>query len=112
MIVCADLDGTISADPDFYRAEMRGLMQSGHEVHVLTGNPEAHKELGQLGMLRHREFTHVAVIPRKHIAAIKVAYMRQVGATHLIDNSRANVKAARKAGFTGHWHASPKAKEF
>ena len=49
-------------------------------------------------------------MPPKHIAAAKVAYMKGVGATHLIDNSKKNIKAARKAGFTGHWHASPKKK--
>lgn len=110
MICCVDLDGTVSADPEFYRSEMRGLMDRGHAVHVLTGNPKAEQELSELGMEKGRDYTRCAIVPRTGIAAFKVAYMKQVGATHLIDNSRKNVKAARKAGFTGHWHAGPKKK--
>lgn len=106
-----DYDGTISADPEFYHAEMRGLMDRGHEVHVLTGNPLAEHDLAQLGMVKGRDFTRVAVIPKKHIAATKVAYMKHVGATHMIDNRHKNVKGARKAGFTAHWHRPPKKKD-
>lgn len=108
MISCIDLDGTLSADPDFYRSEMSGLMQAGHQVHVLTGNPRAEEVLKQLNFLRSRDYTTVAHVPRKNIAAVKVAYMRHVGATHLIDNAKANCKAARKAGFTAHHHMGPK----
>ncbi len=108
--VCIDLDGTISADPGFYRAEAAGLMAKGHEVHVLSGNPLVQHKLAALGMVKGRDFTCAAVVPRKHIATAKVAYMRKVGATHLVDNRKANVKAARKAGFTAHWHRPPKQK--
>lgn len=111
MIACIDLDGTLSADPSFYKAELRGLMQQGHSVHVLTGNPHAQDELHQLGVEKGVHYSHLAMVPRKHIASFKVAYMRHVGATHLIDNRKKNIRAARAAGFTGHWHASPKAKE-
>jgi len=108
VIVAMDMDGTIGADPEYYRSEMRGLMDRGHQVHVLTGNPQAQHALAQLGMVKGRDFTHVAVVPEKHISRFKVAYMRHVGATHLVDNRRKNVKAAQKAGFTAHHHMSPK----
>lgn len=111
MIVAVDLDNTISADPEFYHSEMRGLMKRGHQVHVVSGNPEAEKVLGELGMLKGRDFTRCVRVPKKGIARFKVAYMRHVGATHLIDNSKKNIRAVRRAGFTGHWHASPKAPE-
>lgn len=111
MIACVDLDGTVSVDPDFYRGELRGLMDKGWQVHVLTGNPTAHHELAQLGMVKGRDFSHIAIVPRKHIAKFKVAYMRQVGATHLIDNRRKNAKAAVKAGFTAHHHMAPEKKD-
>ena len=110
MIVCVDLDGTISGAPDFYAAEMRGLLGAGHEVHVLTGDPQPERVLGRLGLQRGRHYTCAAVVPRRGIAAFKVAYMREVGATHLVDNRKANIRAARQAGFTGHWHAQPKEK--
>lgn len=110
MIVCTDLDGTLTADPEFYRCEMHGLMERGHEVHVLTGNPHGEQHLRQLGFVRGRDYTRCAVVPLKHIAAVKVAYMKRVGASHLIDNRGKNVKAARRAGFTAHWHRPPKQK--
>ena len=50
-IVCIDLDGTVNADPSFYKGEMRGLMSEGHEVHVLTGNLTAEHALAQIGMV-------------------------------------------------------------
>jgi hypothetical protein len=90
---------------------MRGLMEKGHQVHVLTGNPEAPRVLEQLGIGRGREYTTVATVPLKNIAAVKVAYMQHVGATHLVDNRKANVKAARNAGFTAHHHMGPKQKD-
>ena len=110
MIVVCDLDGTVSADPEFYRSELRGLMDRGHQVHILTGNPQAQHELAQLGMVKGRDFTHVATVPRKGISHFKTEYMRRVGATHMIDNRRKNVKAAQKAGFTAHHHMSPRMK--
>lgn len=109
MKVAVDLDGTLTADPEFYRGELRGLMDAGHEVHVLTGNPDAAQVLGQLGFVKGRHYSHLAVVPQKHIASVKVAYMRQVGAAHLIDNRKQNIQAARKAGFTVHWHRGPDA---
>lgn len=109
--VAIDFDRTISSDPHFYKAEMAGLMRQGDSVHVLTGNPAAEHKLAELGMVKGRDYTRVAVVPRKHIAAAKVTYMAHVGATHLIDNRRKNCKAAVKAGFTAHHHMAPKKKD-
>lgn len=109
MIVCYDCDATITADPEFYRGEMSGLMARGHKVHVLSGNPQAQHVLAQLGFVKNRDYSHVAVVPEKGISHFKVAYMKRVGATHLVDNRRKNCVAARKAGFTAHHHMSPKA---
>ncbi len=111
-VVAIDFDGTLTADPGFYRAQCRGLMDAGWQVHVLTGNPDAHHLLGKLGMVKGRDYSHVAVVPKKHIARFKVAYMRQVGSTQLIDNRLKNVKAAAKAGFTGHWALHPQEKSY
>lgn len=107
MKVVTDFDGTITSDPEFYRGEMRGLMERGHEVHVVTGNPDAHHELQRLGFHKGLDYTHVVTVPLKHIGHTKVAYMKQVGATHIIDNRKKTIKRARKAGFTVHWHGSP-----
>lgn len=107
---CLDFDGTLCADPGFYRAEARGLMDAGWQVHVLTANPDVHHLLGQLGMVKGRDYSHVVVVPKKHVARFKVAYMKRVGATHLIDNRRKNCVAATKAGFTAHHHMHPKQK--
>ena len=108
MKVAVDFDGTINADPEFYRSECRGLMDRGHEVHVLSGNPLAEHDLAQLGFVRGRDFTHCAVVPEKHIATAKVAYMQAAHVTHLVDNRGKNCQAARKAGITAHHHMKPK----
>lgn len=111
MKVAYDLDGTISADPEFYRGELSGLMRRGHEVHVLTGNPTAEHSLAQLGFVKGRDFTRIAVVPRKHIAAAKVAYMKAAGVTSICDNLGKTCKKAVKAGFTAHHHMAPKKKD-
>lgn len=107
-IVCVDLDGTVSADPSLFRAELRGLTAHGFQVHVLTGNPHAEDELTQMGFTKGRDYSTCVHVPRKHIARFKVAYMRHVGATTLIDNRAKNIKAARQAGFVTHWVRPPK----
>lgn len=117
-IVCVDLDGTISADPEFFRAEMLGLRQRGHQVHVLSGVEHGNataadvaakrRELAQLGMAD--SYDQIAVVdgPHSKIPKHKVAYMRRVGATHLVDNRKGNCRAAIKAGFTAHHMMAPR----
>jgi uncharacterized HAD superfamily protein len=111
MIVCIDLDGTITAAPDFFAAEMFGLRLMGFEVHVLSGAENgiatpADKDLKRqlrhsLGVMKGVHYDKLAVIngPHDKIPKNKVRYMQQVGATHLIDNRKGNCKAAAKAGF-------------
>jgi hypothetical protein len=118
MIVCYDLDGTITADPKFYRAEMDGHRSAGHEVHVLSAHeegPATNAHLLAKSSLLHdlglgNSYDKLAVVdgPHKAIPRNKVAYMRSVGATHLVDNRKGNVRAAAKAGFTGHHSMQPK----
>lgn len=110
MKVATDLDGTISADPAFYRAELAGLMQKGHEVHVVTGNAHGEQALRDLGFMKGRDYTTCSVVPLKHIASAKVAFMKSIGATHLIDNRKKNIRKAVKAGFTAHHHLPPNQK--
>lgn len=120
MIACFDLDSTLTASPDFYRAAMQGLIAAGHKVHVLTGThtakitpqemSEKHSLLAQLGFVKGRDYDQLDVVPgpESDVAENKVRYMQAVGASHLIDDRKANCKAARKAGFTAHRHLAPK----
>lgn len=120
MIVCLDLDGTATADPEFYRHLTAGLRAEGIEVHVLSGHRPgpvsqdvvAMKEslLASLGFRRGEHYDQLAAVsgPEGKVPGGKVDYMRHVGASCLIDNSRPNVKAARKAGFLALRHMVPK----
>lgn len=117
MIVCYDLDGTLSLDPEFYRAEMDGHRQAGHEVHVLSAvedGPATNADLLAKSSLLHElglanSYDKLAVVDGPHSAVPqnKVAYMRRAGATHLVDNRKANAKAAAAAGFTAHHQINP-----
>lgn len=106
-IICVDLDGTITGDPAFYRGELRGLMSHGYTVRILTGNPVPAPTLQEFDMHQGREYNQIVTVPRKRIATFKVAYMKQVGARHLIDNRFKTIKKVQKAGFVGHWRADP-----
>jgi hypothetical protein len=119
-VVCIDFDKTISADPEFYKAECQGLRQRGHEVHVVSAvqtgkatNKDLVAKRAALQSLDFDEYDVLAVVdgPHKAIPKHKVAYMKHVGATQVIDNRRGTIRAARRAGFTGHWHANPKKKD-
>lgn len=120
MIVAYDLDKTITADPGFYKAEMDGHRRAGHEVHVLSAVEDGeatNTDLARKSALLHELglancYDRLAVVngPHKAVPQNKVAYMRAVGATHLVDNRKANVMAAAKAGFVGHHRVHPKKK--
>jgi len=109
MLVCVDLDGTISAFPQEIGALMSGLMAQGHEVHILTGHkaesasPEVAREkialVKSLGCENNWDKLVLVANPKNKVAKAKVAYMRHAGASVLIDNDKHNVKAASKAGF-------------
>lgn len=118
MIVCVDFDGTISADPEFFRAEMAGLRSRGHQVHVLSAAQHGNatpadldrlkKRLAALGFAGHYDAVAMVDGPHKAIPKHKVAYMRKVHATHLVDNRKGNCRAAVKAGFTAHHQILPR----
>jgi hypothetical protein len=109
-IVCCDLDGTITSDPKFYAAELRGLMSHGFQVHILTANPNPESVLHGLDFHQGSEYSRITTVPLKHVGTYKVEYMKQVGAQHLIDNRKKTIKKVQKAGMVGHWRAEPKGK--
>jgi hypothetical protein len=108
-VVCVDLNDTISAYPEEMGQLMRAYRAAGHEVHVLSGwkaesaGPEALEEktcqLNDLGVGDAYDKLIVVADPKNDVAEQKVNYMRHVGSTTLVDNSRKNGKKARKAGF-------------
>lgn len=113
---CVDLNETISAYPDQMRKLMEGLRSGGDEVHVLSGWKAESADADALDHKRQQleelgcgsgpgadgaSYDRLVVVadPENHVADQKVAYMRHVGATGLIDNNRKNCKKAVKAGF-------------
>ena len=115
MIVCVDLDGTISDAPEFYKALMCGLRAEGHEVHVLSGVPDSSTvtpgdltkkkaQLEELGCDGCYDKLVAVGGPEKNVAQAKVDYMTHVGASVLIDDRKRNIKAVQKAGFLGLRH--------
>ena len=127
-VVCYDLDDTLTAAPDFYRAEMAGHHLAGHGVHVLSAVEHGHATqadydqkrdlLRGLGLAPYAHELAVVNGPHDAIPTNKIAYLKHVATTtgtpkrdvHLVDNRKANVRAAHKAGFTGHHHMHPKGK--
>jgi hypothetical protein len=116
--VCFDLDDTITRAPEFYRQVMWALRSCGHKVHVLSGTHHAPATpedltakaelLRSLGCASCYDELVAVSGPEDKVPENKVAYMRSVGASALIDNDKANVKAAQKAGFLALRHRSPK----
>jgi len=117
--VCIDLDNTITSAPAFYKLLMDGLRGVGAEVHVLSGvrhsDPATQADaeekkalLDSLGCGDSYDELIVVSGPEKKVPGEKVGYMRHVGAVALFDNSKANITAARKAGFIGLRHQAPK----
>ena len=117
---CFDLNGTISSTPELMAALMKGLREAGHEVHVVSGthhDPATEADLREktdlldkFGLKRGQDYDKLVAIsgPETKVAAGKVQYMRHVKAAGLVDNAKANIKAARKAGFLGLLHVAPK----
>ena len=117
---CFDLDGTISATPELMKSLMKGLRDAGHEVHVLSGthhDPATDADIREkmdllikCGLSHGDDFDKLVAVsgPEENVPARKVDYMRHVNAAGLVDNSKENIKAARKAGFLGLRHYDPK----
>ena len=108
-VIAVDLNDTISAYPEEMRTLMEAYRAAGHEVHVLSGweaesadqeaLAEKTQQLKDLGCADCYDKLVVVADPKNDVAEQKVNYMRHVGATTLVDNSRRNGKKARKAGF-------------
>lgn len=108
-IWCFDLNNTITDWAVALCAMMCALRNDGYRVIVLTGQaadtitPEIID--AKLGELRKFGAQHcydqlvVCAAPDGDVSDQKVAYMRSVGATGLVDNDKRNIKKAKKAGF-------------
>ena len=120
---CVDLNATISETPELMKCLMKGLKDSGHEVHVVSGThhdvasdadiSEKHDLLRKLGFEQGVDYDRLIAVsgPEKNVPQRKVEYMRHVKAAGLIDNSKFNIRAARKAGFLGLRYVAPKGKK-
>jgi hypothetical protein len=116
---CFDLNDTISSTPELMMAMMVGLREAGHEVHVVSGthhNPatladlrEKQELLDKLGLEKGTHYDKLVAVsgPESAVAERKVQYMRHTAAAGLVDNAKANIKAAKKAGFLGLLHVRP-----
>ena len=88
---------------------MECLQAGGVQVHIVSGWEAEHadqealevkrQQLEDLGCGHCYDKLVVVADPENDVAHQKVNYMRHVGASTLVDNDRANGKAARKAGF-------------
>ena len=119
---CFDLNGTISSTPELMKSLMKGLRDAGHEVHILSGthhDPATDADvrekmdlLNKCGLFHGDDFDKLVAVsgPESNVPARKVDYMRHINAAGLVDNSKQNIKAARKAGFLGLRHVAPKGK--
>lgn len=119
MIVCVDLDDTITSAPDLMRAIMEGLQSEGHKVIVLSGGltdgPAQQEDLvvkskllRDLGCADCYDLLFVVNGDHNITPEAKVAYMQSVGASALVDNRKENVKAARNAGIRALRYMDPK----
>ena len=100
-------------------AMMVGLREAGHEVHVVSSTHhdpatladlrEKQELLDKLGLEKGTHYDKLVAVsgPESAVAERKVQYMRHTAAAGLVDNAKANIKAAKKAGFLGLLHVRP-----
>lgn len=101
MLVACDIDGTLAAFPDELGALLQSLRAAGHTVHVVTGTDDSPattvdcaEKAAYLQSLGCGEcWDAIAVLPPPH-AENKAAYLQDVGASVLIDNSKDAANAA------------------
>ena len=117
---CFDLNDTISSTPGLMMTMMKGLREDGHQVHVVSGTHhepatehdlrEKKDLLDKLGLEKGVHYDKLVAVsgPEAKVAERKVQYMRHTNAAGLVDNAKANIKAAKKAGFLGLLHVRPK----
>lgn len=108
-IWCCDLDGTLNTYPLQFKVLLDGILEQGHQVHVVTGHigdtitPKVVLEkialLTSLGLANSYNKLVIVADPKNHVSGQKVQYMKSVNATALIDNDKANIKEATKEGF-------------
>ena len=107
--IAIDVDGTIGATPYQMQEIASALMAAGHRVTVLTGYgdgqvtqaifDEKANYLNSLGFGQsYNDMTVIANGPGVDLAAKKADYCVSEGVDILIDNSKANAKAAVAAG--------------
>lgn len=109
MLFCFDIDGSLTDWPEELGAIMRALQKDGHKVEILSGHlgtvvtestvARKKKLLSSLGVGDAYSRLVIFASPDNHVADQKVSYMEQHKASALFDNDKANVRAARKAGF-------------
>ena len=104
MLICADIDGTIDADPPFFQWLLAAARQAGAQVAILTGvkgveqvTPDmvqAKRDyLAQLGVTA---YDTLVVFPDGggKLPQLKAQWCEQHGADALFDNDRGNAEAA------------------
>lgn len=109
MIYCFDLNGTLDRWPLELGPIVKALHLYGEEIHILTGHPGhrvtpdvveyKRRQLEDLGLGSSYDKLVVVAGPNNIVYPEKVKYMKQVGASLLMDNDSANIKAAQAAGF-------------
>jgi hypothetical protein len=99
LLVAADVDGTIDADPQFFSWLLEAVRKAGGRVAILTGSDltgdaamSAKRE--QLADLGVTDFDQLVVFPEDGIEQAKADWCRTHGADVLIDNDRGNAQAA------------------
>lgn len=101
MLVAVDIDGTIDAAPTIFLSLMQALRAAGHRVVVVTGSaaPAVTEQdlqdkanyLQQLGLAEAYDELVVVADPTDET---KTQWLEDNGAALLVDNKKANAKAA------------------
>jgi len=103
MLVCTDLDGTIEADPATFQHIFAALRATGDQVAILTGvrgvatigPAEVQAKRDFIAQLGFTAYDQLAVFPDDgQLDELKAQWCQANGASLLIDNSKANARAA------------------
>lgn len=106
MLVAVDIDGTVDADPPMFLSLMSSLQAAGHTVIVVTGSQgvsqdeletDAVEKVGYLKSIGLDACYSEMVVLQADDDGLpdeKARYLDERGCDLLIDNSKANAKAA------------------
>jgi hypothetical protein len=104
LLVAVDIDDTIDAFPQELRAICTSLIAAGHTVDIVTGTHDEQPTqadckakadfLKSLGFAEGVAWSHIVVLPPPHDEN-KADWLAANHADILIDNSKANAKAAK-----------------